>query len=229
MIWTLELDSAERRGKVQLLFGFLIECVPGHQHGHDDRLAGASGHLHRQPMQQRVGGLISFSQIIINPGVPVLGRDLSDIDQRFEGFNLAEEQPTFPTRQLPVRQQFPRHRRNVRIFLCPPFRDFHANRVDRRVLLFRFLFQIAEECLARFSRLGNRYPVTARSSPFGNSVREAIAIESVMVARFEKRRIQDRVFNREWQHVSPASERQFRVEVRLCESEPNNASEIVLT
>ena len=91
-----------------------------------------------------------------------------------------------------------------RIFLFPPLRDFQANRVDRRVLLFRFLFQIAEKRLARFSRLGNRYPVAARSSPFGNSVREAIVVESVVVARFEKRRIQDRIFNREWRHVSPA-------------------------
>ena len=76
-------------------FGVLprgVDRLPGDQHGHDGRLAAARRHLHGQAEQFGIGLLVGLGDLIqksLRRRTP--GRDLSQPDDRLDGFDLAEE------------------------------------------------------------------------------------------------------------------------------------------
>ena len=87
-------DDQEGVGEAGVLgVGQLVERLPGDQHGHDHGLAAAGGHLAGDAEQAGVGVLVDRAEVVLDPGVAVLLGDLGDVDQRFQGLDLAEEQP----------------------------------------------------------------------------------------------------------------------------------------
>ena len=99
-------DDQEGVGEAGVLrVGELVERLPGDEHGHDDRLAGAGGHLERDARQAGVRGVVGLADVVLDPGVAVLLGDLGDVDDRFEGFDLAEEELPLAVGVGPVFEQ----------------------------------------------------------------------------------------------------------------------------
>ena len=93
----------ERVGEAGVLWvGDLVECVPGDEHGHDDRFATSGGHLEGDAVEKRVGVGVALSNVVFDPSVAVLPGDLGDVDGCLQGLDLAEEQPEFTVGTLPV-------------------------------------------------------------------------------------------------------------------------------
>ena len=72
--------------------GELVERLPGDEHRHDDGLAGAGRHLEGDARQAGVRRVVRLAQVVLDPGVAVLPRDLGEVDGRLEGLDLAEEE-----------------------------------------------------------------------------------------------------------------------------------------
>jgi hypothetical protein len=70
--------------------GHLVEGLPGDEHGHDHGLAAARGHFRGDAEQAGVGVLVGLANLVLDPVVAVLPSDLSDIDERLERLDLAE-------------------------------------------------------------------------------------------------------------------------------------------
>jgi hypothetical protein len=71
--------------------GALVERVPGDEHGHDNGLAGAGGHLECCARQAGIRRVVSLAYCVFDPGVAVFLCDLGDVDGGFKSFVLAEE------------------------------------------------------------------------------------------------------------------------------------------
>ena len=65
--------------------------MPGDEHGHDDSLAGAGGHLERRARQAGVRCVVRLANRVFYPGIAVFLSHLGNVDGGFEGFVLAEE------------------------------------------------------------------------------------------------------------------------------------------
>ena len=79
-------DDQEGVGEAGVLrVGELVERVPGDEHGHDDGLAGAGGHLERHARQAGVGRVVGVAQSVFDPGIAVFPGDLGDVDAPFRG------------------------------------------------------------------------------------------------------------------------------------------------
>src|ERR1035441_3026911 len=75
-----------------LRIGQLVEGLPSDEHGHDDVLAAAGGHLAGDAIQEGVGVFVGAANLVFDPGVALALRHLGEVDEGFEGFDLAEEQ-----------------------------------------------------------------------------------------------------------------------------------------
>ena len=99
-------DDQEGVGEAGVLrVGELVERVPGDEHGHDDGLAGAGGHLEGRARQAGVRGVVRLAERVLDPGIAVLLGDLGDVDGGFEGFDLAEEELLLAVGVGPVGEQ----------------------------------------------------------------------------------------------------------------------------
>jgi len=135
---------------------------PGDQHRHNDRLAAAGGHLAAVAGQggaavliglvrqgrkdlgrllEDEGGLAARHQrpvvlqreLRLGPKAhPAGGENFVEVDDRFDGLTLAEEQAPRAVGSGPVRQQLPRHRRRVRVIRLPPAPHVLAQQIDQR-------------------------------------------------------------------------------------------------
>lgn len=56
------------------------------------RWRGSGRHLQCKSREAGVRRVVCRSQIVLDPAVAVLARDLGDVDRRFDGFDLTEEQ-----------------------------------------------------------------------------------------------------------------------------------------
>ena len=99
-------DDEERVGEAGVLrVGELVERLPGDEHGHDDRLAGAGRHLERDAGQAGVRRVVGLAELVLDPGVAVLLGDLGDVDGGFQGLDLAEEELRLAVGVGPVFEQ----------------------------------------------------------------------------------------------------------------------------
>lgn len=71
----------------------LVQCLPGNEHAHDNRLAAAGRHLHGHSRQAGVVLGVLLLDEVLDPRVPVLGGHLGEVDGAFDGLALAEEEP----------------------------------------------------------------------------------------------------------------------------------------
>ena len=86
-------DDEERvRESGVLRIGQLVERLPRDKHGHHDGLAGAGGHFQGHAGQAGVRRVVRLAEPVLNPGVAVFPGHLDDVDGRFQGLDLTEEQ-----------------------------------------------------------------------------------------------------------------------------------------
>ena len=119
-------DDEDRLGKFPA-FGESdsIQHLPGDEHGHDRRFAGAGRHFAAHPFP---GAVIAGYR----DALPVVGRTLHPPDQGFHGFQLAEvERQVAGGAVLPMFQQAAGDGGDARIVGGAPFRNPLANRVDQ--------------------------------------------------------------------------------------------------
>jgi hypothetical protein len=86
-------DDQESAGEVLGVLAASIHRLPGDQHRHHGRLAAARRHLHGEPKQRLVGGLLI---VVANPiqqrlRFGVLRRDLGQPNDGFDRLDLAKE------------------------------------------------------------------------------------------------------------------------------------------
>ena len=81
------------RVKLLALAAYGVDGLPGDEHRHDGRLAGAGGELQREPRQLRVGVALAFARWSRNAlaRLAELRRDLGQPDGSLDGLDLAEE------------------------------------------------------------------------------------------------------------------------------------------
>ena len=123
-------DHQDGAGEAAVLrVGRLVEHLPGDDHRHDHRLAGAGRHL-RAPAREgaAVAGNVDAHA--------VGGRRLAQVDQGLHRLDLAEEEPAGVEllRVGPVLQQAPGHGGGAGIAGGPPRRDARTDGVDQRNL-----------------------------------------------------------------------------------------------
>src|SRR5271157_5864205 len=85
--------------------GNLVQGLPGDEHGHDDRLARAGCHLHRDAGESRVRCCADLPEPGFDPVIADLLGGLGQENERLQGFNLAEEELVLPVRAGPVLQE----------------------------------------------------------------------------------------------------------------------------
>ena len=70
-----------------------VDRLPGDEHRHDGRLAGAGGELQREAQQLRVGVVVRVREVLEEPLAALAGvrRDLGQPDGRLDRLDLAEE------------------------------------------------------------------------------------------------------------------------------------------
>jgi hypothetical protein len=110
--------------------------------------------------------------------------DLGDVDGRFQGFNLTEEELALAFRLGPILEELGRRRRYAEISTCAPQADALADAVDDLALLAAVLrpFGVEWKLLVAFlAGLGDGEEVRAYSPLFDDVVRE-----------WQKRGIQDK-------------------------------------
>ena len=119
-----------------------VDGLPGDQHGHDGRLAGAGGEFQRQSGKSRIGLFVGGVQVFEEPlsGVAEARCDFGQPDDGFRGFDLAEEgAEAVRLAGAPVLEEVGRFRRDAPLFLreCPPVADVMADALNdlRQVVL----------------------------------------------------------------------------------------------
>ena len=132
-----------------------VDGLPGDEHRHDGRLAGAGRQLQREAHQLRVGVVIGIGQMLKKTlsHLSHLRRDLRQPNGRFDGLNLAEERADAAELVVPpVLKQACRLRRDmpvVRVGQAPPFIYLIANRIDDRGGVVLLVFWSKALCLHR--------------------------------------------------------------------------------
>ena len=197
-------DDQKRIGEAGVLrIGELVQRLPGNEHGHDDRLAGAGRHLESHARQAGVGLVVRLAKLVLNPGVAVLFGDLGDVDGRFQGFNLTEEELALAVRLGPVLEELavvgvtPRY---------PPSR----HRPTRWRMSLTSLFSSMRSFVHSVSNgscwlpfllgLGDGDEVRAYSPIFDDVVGDTLVVEAEVPRRLVEGRIEDRVFDDDLSH-----------------------------
>jgi hypothetical protein len=130
-------DDQERVAEPTVLrVGELVQRLPRHEHPHHHRLARAPRHLQRDAEEVRVPArLVRLAQLVDDPGVAVLRRDLGNVDRGLQRLDLTEEELSVPLRVRPVVEEPRGGGRHARVVSAPPDLDLLANAVDELVLL----------------------------------------------------------------------------------------------
>jgi hypothetical protein len=129
-------DDEEGVGEMAVLaVGEFVQRLPGDQHRHHDRFACAGRHLRRQAIQEWIRPGIPLAEFLLDPLVAELAGHLGDVDDRFDRFELAEEEPALALWPLPVVQQARGGAGDALVATAPPQADLLAHAVDELVLL----------------------------------------------------------------------------------------------
>ena len=114
-------NDEERVGEPAVLrVGDLVQGVPGDEHGHDDRLASAGGHLHRDAIETRVRCRVDLPEPGLDPVVADLLGGLGQEYERLQGFDLAEEELVLAVGVAPVLQELASNLSDASVFPLPP-------------------------------------------------------------------------------------------------------------
>jgi hypothetical protein len=192
-------DDEERVGEPGVLrVGQLVERVPGDDHRHHRRLAAARGHLagHAEQLGVRVG--VELPQLVLDPVVAVLLRDLRDVDQRLQRLDLAEEEPPVAVGAVPVLEQAGRRAGDVGVAALAPKLHALADAVDVLVLLNPVGGPVLERLLGVLRLLpgpGDGDEVRARASLADDVVGDTAVVEPVVPARLREWGVDDRVLD----------------------------------
>jgi hypothetical protein len=198
-------DHEERVGEPAVLrVGDLVQGVPGDQHGHDDRLARSGRHLHRDAVEPRVGRVVGVAEPVLDPGVADLPSGLAQVDERFQGLDLAEEELVLPVGVGPVLQELPRDLGNPLVFPFPPVLDPFPDAVDLVIRLDAVLrpFRVKLELLALLPGCGDRDEVRTRAPGLHDLVGDPLVAEPEVPGRFAVGRVQDRVLDQGIRHAA---------------------------
>ena len=114
-----------------------VDRLPGDQHRHDGRLAGAGGQLQGEAHEFGIGVVVGGGQVFKESLAALrLRSDLGQPDGGFDGFDLAEERPDAGEFVVPpVLKQTGRFRGYLpvaRIGPCPPSIHMVAHLIDDR-------------------------------------------------------------------------------------------------
>jgi hypothetical protein len=115
-----------------------VDGLPGDQHRHDRRLAGAGGELQRDAQQLRVRLLVGATDVRpdLGAGRPAVGGDLGEPDRRLDRFDLAKERLEVIELMMPPVLEEPgglrRHLPLVGVGQVAPSGHVAANFVDDR-------------------------------------------------------------------------------------------------
>ncbi|VTU00857.1 unnamed protein product [Gemmataceae bacterium] len=123
----------------------LVQHLPRDEHGHDDGLPAPRRHLERHAEQVGARVAAGLRQVLLDPGVPVLGLlgNFGHEDGGFDRLDLAEEQPPVTLWVRPVAQEGQGDRGRVRPAEAPPLLDVHPDAVD----VFRLFFFLVGELI----------------------------------------------------------------------------------
>ncbi len=217
-----------------LRIGQLVERLPGDEHPHDDRLAGAGGHLEGDAKQVGVAsGGVGLAQRVGDPRVAVLARHLGDVDRRLHRLDLAEEQLPFALGVGPVREQSRRRRGNTGVAPLPPERHLLADAVDQLIgpqpVLRPFRFE--RELRRLPASLGNGDEVARLPPAVEDFPRDSTHTKLEVASRLDERRVDDWILDDYICHIgtiwraTTASGRAWNLP-RMASAETEDAREV---
>ena len=196
-------DDEERVGEPAILgVGDLVQGVPGDKHGHDDRLARAGRHLHRDAIETRVRCCVDLPEPGFDPVVADLLGGLGQEDERLQGFNLAEEELVLAVRVGPVLQELAGDLSDASVFPFAPQLDPLPDAVDVVVGLDAVLgpFRVKLELLALLLGWRDRHEVGTGPAGLDDLVSDSLVGEPPMAVGLAKGRVEDRVFDDRIRH-----------------------------
>ena len=173
-----------------------VQGLPGDEHRHHRRFAGAGGELESDPEQLWVGLRVQHAQ-------PLLLGLRGHLRQPYGGlrrFDLAEEEPVAPLRVAPMPQQPGRDCGNgtqAGIAQCPPSGHLGPNLVDvvvglaLSVLIFKLKISLRRYLVLRRR---HRHDELAPTPSIGiNAIRDTVLVELPMTGRRNEGAVQYRV------------------------------------
>ena len=188
-----------------LRVGGLVERLPGDEHRHQDGLAGARGHLEREPRQPAVVDGVLGADDIERLRVARLLGGLGQVDKGLGCLELAEEKAAITVFGAPMVDQVAAGRRDMRVVLDPPPLDRLADLVDDLIGL---LTRRSPERVHRQLRRRLLWPSDRNEELRGSAAWEDLAGDLTvirgreMARRLVERRVDDRVPNRPLGHVA---------------------------
>ena len=196
-------DDKERVGEAAVLrVGDLVQSLPGDEHSHDDRLARASRHLHRDASEPRIRCVVGLSEPVFDPIVADLPGCFGQVDQGLQGFDLAEEELVLPVGVGPVLQELAGDLSHSLILPFPPVLDPFPDAVDVVVGLDAILcpFRVKLELLAFLLGGRDRHEVGAGPASRDDLIGDSLVGEPPVPVGFAERRVEDRVFDDRIRH-----------------------------
>ena len=184
--------------------GALIERVPSDQHGHHYRLARAGSHLERRARQAGVRCIVRLAYRVLDPRISVLLRHLSDVDGRFEGFVLAEEELLLAVRIDPVSKQPRSGWSHAQVATNSPQGNTATDVVDQLVLFDPILRPLGFELKllgAFLLRLGDGHEIRTGSATVNNFICDALVAELEMAVGLVEWRVEDRILDDDLAHL----------------------------
>ena len=198
-------DYEESIGEAGILrIGQFVQGLPRDEHRHDDRLAAARRHFASDAIKERVGVGVRRVECVFNPGVALLLRHLGQIDESFEGFDLAEEKAALTVGTGPVLEKLRRRSRDAKMFVLVPLLYPAANLVDELVRLNSVLRPLGLEIelvFAFLARRGNGNEVGALAPGFDDLIGDPFIGKPEMPFRFLEWRVNDRIFDDNLAHI----------------------------
>ena len=191
-------DDEEGVGEPAVLrVGDLVQSVPGDEHGHDDRLARAGRHLHRDAGEPWVRSLVGLSKPVGDPVVADLLGGFGQVDERLQGFDLAEEELVLPVGVGPVLQELASDLGDSLVSPFPPVLDPFPDAVDLVVGLDAILgpLRVKLELLALLLGRRNRHEVSTLAPALDDLVGDSLVGEPPMAIGFAIGRVEDRVLD----------------------------------
>ena len=153
--------------------------------------------------------VVGVAEPVLDPVVADLLGGLGQIDERFQGLDLAEEELVLPVGVGPVLQELARDLGNALIFPFPPVLDPFPDAVDLVVGLDAVLcpLRVKLELLALLLGRRDRDEVGTRPARLDDLVGDPLVGEPPMPVGFPKGRVEDRVLDDGVGHESPRRDR----------------------
>jgi hypothetical protein len=171
--------------------------LPGDEHGHDNGFAASSRHFAGNAVKSRVGIGVRSLDLVFKPGVALLLRHFGQIDEGFDGFDLAEEKTVLTLEARPVLEKLRGHARDSEVAVLTPLLHPAADLIDELVFFNAILcpFGIKLKLFAFLLGRGNRDEI-GTGAPLGNDlIRNPLVGEPEMPFRLLEWRVNDRIFN----------------------------------